>query len=110
MGPRRPVWPGTSYMTKPREGWYTVSKGVSVFAWEALAKGFMSGSWGDPQNAEKWESHRISGEVDRILSSENDGWRQSNLEDAYLTSMNIQRRERAKLMAEQKGVSLAQVA
>ena len=103
--PHRAVWPGTSYMTKPREEWYTVSKGISVFAWETLAKGYMSGKWGNSPTVEAVEPG-TTGKGDE----EKDGWRQSNLEDAYVTPMNIERRERAKLMADSKGVSLAQIA
>ena len=96
--PSRPVWPGTTYMDTDRESWYTVSKGVSVFAYEALAKGFLTGSWG----AE-------SSETAPADAKETEG-RRRNLEEAYITPANVERRDRAMQMATEKGVAMGDIA
>eukprot|EP00656_Telonema_subtile_P013254 TRINITY_DN16721_c0_g1_i4.p1 TRINITY_DN16721_c0_g1~~TRINITY_DN16721_c0_g1_i4.p1 ORF type:complete len:633 (-),score=172.38 TRINITY_DN16721_c0_g1_i4:15-1913(-) len=107
--PRRAVWPGTSYMDKERSEWYSVDKGVSVFAWESLAKGFMTGAWGDRAQLATLEQDRKSFEED-LTPNRDASWRQANLEDAYLSFGNVERRERAQQLAESKGATLAQIA
>eukprot|EP00658_Telonema_sp_P-2_P068042 TRINITY_DN5698_c0_g1_i3.p1 TRINITY_DN5698_c0_g1~~TRINITY_DN5698_c0_g1_i3.p1 ORF type:complete len:532 (-),score=153.55 TRINITY_DN5698_c0_g1_i3:33-1628(-) len=101
--PHRSVWPGTISMDDERNKWYTVSKGISVFAWESLAKGFMTGSWGDRDQLEKRDGEMLGGERDAA-------WRQKNLEDAYLIPRNFDRRDRAVEMAQAKSVNPGQIA
>jgi 3-deoxy-7-phosphoheptulonate synthase len=89
--PSRPVSPGSTHMDVDRESWYTVSKGVSVFASEPLAQGFLLG------NAD-------------LHQQDSDEHRAQNLEEIYSTPQNIERRDRAAQMAAEKGVALRDIA
>jgi len=89
--PAGPVWPGTTHMNAEREKYYTTKKDdVSVFAWEALAKGFMTGKWN--QN-----------DLDSV---EDKPYREKTLIKAYCTGSNFKRRQRAEFLAKEKGVPL----
>lgn len=107
--PTRQVTPATFFMDEKRSNWYTVSKGVSVFARESLAMGFLTGSWGTAEQLTVLEQKRAAGEIVEPTSRE-ESWNQSNLEDAYLTRSNLDRRDRAESLASTKGVSVGQIA
>jgi len=99
--PSQAVWPGTAYMTDERAGWYS-GRPVAVLAWECLAKGFMAGRWGaDVKSVDERSSKR-----QRVDTS----WRESQLEEAYLTQENIERRDRVQELATKKGVEMSQIA
>lgn len=103
--PSRPVWPGTTYLQNPSERlrWYARNN-VVVFAWECLAKGFMAGKWSREDALQE-----VSGSTEHLHT--NPGlWRDSQLRTAYLTKDNFDRRDRAMAMAEEKGVSITQIA
>lgn len=91
--PSRPVLPGTTFMDTDRESWYTVSKGVSVFASDALAHGYFA--------QEEQENNDKDSEEPR---------EPMKLREAYATPQNTDRRDRAVQMATEKGVTLNEVA
>jgi diketogulonate reductase-like aldo/keto reductase len=96
--PCRPMWPGTTYIDTDRKSWYTVSKGVSVFAYEALAKGFLTGNCAaQSPGAERADSKETE-------------LRQKNPEEAYMTADNVELRDLAMHMASQKGVKMSDIA
>lgn len=103
--PCQSVWPGTTFMTSEKEPWYSAT-GTSVLAWECLAKGFLAGSWGCDIRAEEL--------AERTPTSTDDPtsplWRQAQLEKAYLTVENLQRRDRVANLAIQRGATMGQVA
>eukprot|EP00494_Astrolonche_serrata_P024398 UN24656 len=108
--PLRAVWPNTKYMDSDREKWYSNRK-VAVFAWECLAKGFLAGTWGDRKNARDELPKALSErEIFRALAKNPTGWRKKQLETAYCTTSNFDRRERAKELAGKKGAAVSQIA
>lgn len=109
--PTRPVWPDTKYMRPEAQAWYHGS-GVSVLAWECLAKGFMTGKWdriADGDRAEKVRLTRRPSQHSPVGESSNE-WRDERLIAAYCCDPNFDRRDRAELLATKKGLSMAQIA
>uniref|UniRef100_A0A7S4DIG3 Phospho-2-dehydro-3-deoxyheptonate aldolase n=1 Tax=Lotharella globosa TaxID=91324 RepID=A0A7S4DIG3_9EUKA len=93
--PAGPVWPGTTFMGPKREAFYSDNKSdVSVFAWETLAKGFMTGKW----------------TKEDVKNADDKPYRERTLIKAYCTEANFKRRTRAELLAKTKGVSIHTVA
>jgi aryl-alcohol dehydrogenase-like predicted oxidoreductase len=107
--PTRAVWPGTSYMSPERLQFYTEDRNVNVFCWEVLAKGYMAGKWGFDKICEE-KVPLTKEEILQQLATDPDQWRTTNLENAYLTKQNYGRRERAQVLADQKGVELCEIA
>lgn len=93
--PRGAVWPGTTYMTPARSEFYAKNKAsLGVFAWEALAKGFMCGKWTEQ-------------DVNSVSTKD---YREKTLINAYCTGSNFKRRHRAELLSKSKGVPMHQIA
>ncbi|GAB5368086.1 hypothetical protein AAMO2058_001287900 [Amorphochlora amoebiformis] len=92
--PRGPVWPGTTYMSPDREKFYSEQRSVSVFAWESLAKGFMTGKWSQED----------------LKDLESKPYRERTLIKAYCTKENFKRRTRAEMLAKVRGVPVHLVA
>ena len=97
--PSGPISAGTTHMNTDRESWYTVSKGVSVFASDPLALGFMSSDSSQPSEGDAKERDAKESEC-----------RQVEVAEAYTTPDNVHRRDRAMQMATEKGVAVAEVA
>jgi len=93
--PKGPVWPGTTYMSNDRETFYAENRTeMSVLAWEALAKGFMTGKWNEED----------------LAIADSLPYRERTLVKAYCTTTNFKRRTRAELLAKSKGVALHNIA
>ena len=98
--PSHSVWPGTEYMREADVEFYSRTA-LPVFAWECLAKGFLTGKWDVPAMlaAEPPAANKF-----------NDEWRSWTLKKAYLTPENIAKEARVRELAEELGVSPAAVA
>eukprot|EP01059_Diplonema_ambulator_P016892 TRINITY_DN28876_c0_g1_i1.p1 TRINITY_DN28876_c0_g1~~TRINITY_DN28876_c0_g1_i1.p1 ORF type:complete len:347 (+),score=64.53 TRINITY_DN28876_c0_g1_i1:77-1117(+) len=103
--PQHEVWPGTTYMTPGDMRWYAEND-MPVLAWECLAKGFLAGRW--DRVVETFKEGRTTRPV-KLTDSTADEWRTWKLHSAYLTSENIQKYERSKLLAEKLGCTSAVV-
>jgi len=96
-------------MTPDRLSFYTEDRQVNVFCWEVLAKGFMAGKWGDNKVCDE-KIPLTKEQILQQLAEDPDQWRTTNLENAYLTQQNYERRARAQVLADQKGVELCEIA
>jgi len=101
------VWPSTeslSCQSKDQDiAWYK-EHGIEVMGWESLAKGFMA-------VPTLWRSHEIPNYVMHGPDPEigTDAWRLSRIQRAYCTPHNYQRRNIASKIANESGLTLAQV-
>lgn len=111
--PTRPVWPDTKYLQPSAMGWYEKA-GVSVLAWECLAKGFMTGKWDRVQDGPRAEEARRKlsrrGSDLSPVGESAEQWRDEQLVVAYCCDENFDRRDRAEILAKKKNLSLAQIA
>jgi len=104
--PRGQVWPTTESVScetkRPDLDWYAKNN-IEVMGWEALAKGFMA-------VPDLWSN------IDRDLihgpdaEQGSDLWRMQRIQRAYCTPENYERRRIAHALAEESGLTLAQVA
>jgi len=79
---------------------------VAMLSWECLAKGFMADNCA-------WDSEpgKEALQPDEPLTPANaDAWRKHQLRTAYCTKANVQRRQRARELASEKGASLPELA
>ena len=91
----KPPWTGCVSIGgpagKPARAWYVASQ-MPVFSWSSLAGGFFSGRF-TPSNLDQFDSY-----FDRVCV------------DTYCYEANFTRLERARMLAEQKGMTVPQIA